>query len=289
MSELMAPEQASGLIWKAVNESSRFPSIAFTDGSGLPQLVVLPFAHLNRNFTIVLLMPEKHAATEMMRTQPWIEVQFHTHDNDCFVRFGGRAFIKQRDSAIDKLIEGYPFLASWFEDSKRQTITLVQVYTQIIGIEQSAPGGPWFASDWYRVQSGEIVPVSAEGVGEMQEKGMGQFDIVRRIITRNRGEMIHCVITNNFDGFSTHVAEGFEPPEGATPEDWINEQWKLYKSIEPGRMSYNWGLNGFEYRRDGSVECRFFLEILGGEQKKEQQHQELWMMEGSDWKLFKVS
>ena len=93
---------------------------------------------------------------------------------------------------------------------------------------------------------------------------------------------------NNFEGFSAHVAESFDPPAGLTTEDWINAQWKLYKSIEPGRMSYNWGLNGFEPQRDGSVECRFFLEILDDGKKSANQHQELWMMEGSDWKLFKV-
>ena len=288
MSEQMAPEQAAGLIRKAVSESSRFPNIAFTDTNGLPQSLTLPFAHLNRNYTLVLLMPEAHAVTELMRGQPWIEVQFHTQNNDCFVRFGGRAFVKQIDSAFDKLVEGYPFLASWFEDSKRQTITLVQVYSQIIGVERTGSVGPWFDASYYRVQNGDLFPVTAAGFSEMQENISGQFDIVRRVITRNRGEMIHCVVTNNFEGFSAHIAENFDSPEGLTTEDWINAQWKLYKSIEPGKMSYNWGLNGFEPKRDGSMECRFFLEVLDDGNKTAQQHQEIWAVEGSDWKLFKV-
>jgi hypothetical protein len=53
-------------------------------------------------------------------------------------------------------------------------------------------------------------------------------------------------------------------------------------------MSYNWGLNGFEPKRDGSVECRFFLEVQDDGKKNASRHQEIWSMEGADWKLSKV-
>jgi len=284
----MEPEQITGLIRKAVGESNRFPLLSFTDNAGAAQLLALPFAHLNRNLSLILLMPEGHAATEFIRTQPWIEVQFHTQNHECFVRFGGRAFVKQLDSAIDKLIEGYPFLEPWFHGAKRETIALVQLSSQIIGLDILAPESPWYETSYCSVQNGEAVPVQAAGAGELQERGAGQLDTVRRIITHNRGEMIHCVITNNFGGFSSHISENFDPPEGLAPDDWINAQWKLYKSIEPGKVSYNWGLNGFEHKRDGSVECRFFLETDDAGKKSAGQHQEIWIQEGSDWKLFKV-
>jgi hypothetical protein len=71
-------------------------------------------------------------------------------------------------------------------------------------------------------------------------------------------------------------------------DDWINAQWKLYKSIKPGKMSYNWGLNGFAHKRDGSVECRFFLEITEGVEKRASRHQEIWLLEDTGWKLIRV-
>jgi len=257
----MDPAQLTGVIRKTVSESNRSPVLAFVDKSGLPQLAVLPFAHMNRNLTLVLIMPEANAAVTTLRTQPWVEVQFASVKRDYLARFGGRAFVKQMDNTLDKLIEGYPWLGAWFQDTKRQNYVLVQIHTQIVTMEMLEGDSPWFQVSYYRVQNGEVVPINAASTEAMQEREAGQLEAVRRIITQYRSEMIQCVAKNDFRGFANHVSESFNPPEGITVDDWINAQWKLYKSIKPGKMAYNWGLNGFAHKRDGSVECRFFLEI----------------------------
>ncbi|MDR2733130.1 MAG: hypothetical protein LBC99_00635 [Spirochaetota bacterium] len=284
----MDSPQLAGIIRKAASESGRSPIVAFVDKSGLPQLAVLPFAHMNRNCTLVLLMPEAHPATAVLRAQPWVEIHFASVKRDCFARFGGRAFIKQMDGTLDKLIEGYPWLGSWFQDARRQDYVLMQLHTQIIAMEMLEGDSPWYQTSYYRVQNGEVVPINAASTEAMQEMEAGQLETVRRIITQNRSEMIQCVAKNNFRGFANHVSESFNPPEGITVDDWINAQWKLYKSIKPGKTSYNWGLNGFTHKRDGSVECRFFLEITEGTEKRASQHQEIWLLEDTGWKLIRV-
>lgn len=284
----MTSEQAAGLIKKSVQESNRHPVLACADAGGLPQMVVLPFAHLNRNLSLILLLPEDDALTELVRGQHWIEVQFHTQNHHCFVRFGGRAFVNQLESARERLLEGYPFLKPALSGPQAARMALVQLHSQIIGIEVFESDSLWYSQQHFRVQNGAPEPIDAAEVGEVQAQGAGQLDTVRRIITHNRGEMIHCIVVNKFEDFAVHIAESFEPPEERSVEEWTNDQWKLYKAIDPARMSFNWGVNGFELKRDGSVECRFFLEISDGGKKRIIQQQETWVLENAAWKLFRV-
>jgi hypothetical protein len=188
----MDPSQITAIIRKTVNESSRSPLLAFVDKSGLPQLAVLPFAHINRNLTMVLLMPEAHPAVTVLRTQPWVEIHFASNKRDCFAGFGGRAFIKQMDAALDRLIEGYPWLGAWFQDARRQDYVLMQLHTQIIAMEMLEAESPWFQTSYYRIQNGEIVSINAVSTEAIQGMDAGQLEAVRRIITQNRSEMIQC-------------------------------------------------------------------------------------------------
>ena len=284
----MTTEQVLTLIRLAVQESNRHPVMACTDAGGLPQIDVLPFAHLNRNLSLVLLMPEENAAQAVVREQHWVEIQFHTENHHCFVRFGGRVFNSQVDTAAALLADGYPFLKPWLTGVNASQIALVQMHTQIIGVELFQSDSLWYKPAHYRVQNGVPVPITAADIGEVQAQGAGQLDTIRRIITHNRGQMIHSIIVNDFDGFSSNISADYEAPEGHSTEDWVNAQWKLYKSIDPARMTFTWGVNGFELKRDGTVECRFFLEISEGGKKRIIQHQENWMLESASWKLIRV-
>ncbi|HPN83094.1 MAG TPA: DUF21 domain-containing protein, partial [Spirochaetota bacterium] len=108
------------------------------------------------------------------------------------------------------------------------------------------------------------------------------------VLEEEEREMIHSIIVNDFAGFAAHLAEEFEPPEGRGTEEWVNAQWKLYKGIDPAAMSFTWGVNGFELKRDGTIECRFFLEISDGGKKRIIQQQESWILESAAWKLVRV-
>lgn len=284
----MSTEQVLGLIRLAVQESNRYPVMACTDQSGLSRMMALPCAHLNRNLSLILLLPGSSLAQTVVRNQQWVEVQFHTQNHHCFVRFGGNVFNSQSESAIERLSEGYPFLKPWLAEISASEVGLVQLDTRIIGLEIFQPDSLWFQPLHYQVQNGQPIPLDATGIGEVQAQGSGQLDTVRRIITHNRGLMIHSIIVNDFDGFSAHLSGEFKPPEGQSSEDWVNSQWKLYKGIDPEKMSFTWGMNGFELKRDGTVECRFFLEIVEGEKKRTFQQQENWIPEGQLWKLVKI-
>lgn len=285
----MDVNQVEGVIRKAVQESNKHFLLAYLDKNGFPHSNYMGFAHLNRNKTIIMMLRASSSRVAILKEQPWIELVFHTNNFSSIVKFFGKVLLTRSPAAVGKLITAYPFLGEYFAPDGSDSI-LVQMQTQMIELETLPQGGNWHEGHQFLVKDGvleatEDADIQGASVGFV-EQDAGGFDAIRRIITRNHGEVLLSVINEEFDSLDEYVSPTYSGPGGGNKEMYKQRLVELYSGLNLAKSEINWGLRDFDHRKDGSVECMYFLDVITPDGKEiNTKSREVWIQEDGNWVL----
>lgn len=287
----MDTNQAAAIIRKAMQESNKHFLLTYLDKNGYPHSNYMGFAHLNRNMTVIMMLRSTSSRIAILKEQPWIELVFHTGEYGNIVKFFGKVVITSSAAAVEKLLTAYPFLAGYFKRDGSDSV-LVQLQTQMIELEHLPTGALWHEGFQYLVKDGVLVPtedadIQGASVGFVEQDESG-FDDIRRMITRNHGEILMSVINEEFDTLDDYISVSYSGPENTDKEHYKERMSRLYSGLNLGKSEINWGLRDFEIHKNGTVTCGYFLDITTpGGKEITYRSKELWVQEDSNWVLMK--
>lgn len=288
----MKQEEAAAAVKQAVTESNQHFLLSYLDGNGFPHSSYMGFAHLNKNFSVVMIVSGSSRKAEVIKEQPWIELVFNSTDYAYVAKFFGRAVLSNSVPTVQKLLAAYPQLKNYFPADGEGAV-LIQLQTQLIELEYLPPGEKWHQHKSYMVQNKDLEEVEnpvlqGASVGP-QEKSGEEFDSIRRQITKNHGEILMNIIHQDYDALLNYVSDAFSGMMGEDREGYKQRTMTRYKDVELANAEINWGLRDFEQKRDGTVVCQYFLDITpqGGEQVSLKQ-KETWVLDGEEWMLLAI-
>jgi len=288
----MQPNEVLTIIRKAVSESNKHFLLSYLDGNGFPHSNFMGFAHLNKNMTVIMMIRNSSERIYDIREQPWIELVFHTRDFSHVIKFFGKALITSSPPSVKKLINAYTFLGDYFT-ADGSDAQLIQLHTQMIEVESLKNGEKWHKKFSYMVENGELVsvdkPVLQGATLGVMEQNEGEFDAIRRYITKNHGDMLMCIIHGDYNGLLSFLSPNFAGKNGQSRDVYHNEQQERFKGLELANAEINWGLRDFDQKKDGSVDCLYFLEITPREGETISiKQKETWVMEGANWLILSM-
>ena len=217
-----------------------------------------------------MIFRESSSRVATLKEQPWIELVFNTRDYSHVVKFFGKVILTQSPGTVQKLQKAYPFLSEYFAPDGSDSI-LVQLQTQMLEVESLPEGGKWHEGRQYLVEEGQLVEADDPDIqGAMvgfAEPDQSGFDDVRRMITRNHGELLLGAINGEFDSLATLLSSRYAGPAGTGRDDYQSRISSQYADINLVNSEINWGLRDFMQNKDGTVECLYFLDVknAGGE------------------------
>jgi len=279
----------TGLIRKAVQESNKRFLLSYLDKNGFPHSNFMGFAHLNRNYTVVMILRACSSRVTILKEQPWIELVFNSRGYSHIVRFFGKAILTQSPGTVGKLQKAYPFLMEYVADNGSDFV-LIQLQTQMVEVESLPENGKWHEGQYYLVEDGQLVETdSPEIQGAMVgfvEPDQRDFDDIRRVITRNHGELLLGAINGEYDSLGSLLSTRYRGPEGSGLDEYREQIASRYLDMNLEKSEINWGLRDFAQNKDGTVECLYFLDMRTSDGKEVNvRSKELWVQESGNWVL----
>ena len=286
---IMDLNEVTGVIRRAVQESNKHFLLSYLDKNGFPHSNFMGFAHLNRNHTVVMIFRSSSSRVSILKEQPWIELVFNSRDYSHIVKFFGKVILTKSPATVVKLQKAYPFLNEYFSEDGSDSI-LVQLQTQMVEVESLPENGKWHDGRQFLIEDGQLVEAdnpdiqgAMVGFAEPDQTG---FDDIRRVITRNHGELLLGAINGEYDSFVSLLSGRYSGPGGAGRDDYQERISAQYSGINLVNSEINWGLRDFVQHKDGTVECLYFLDVKTPEGKEvNTRSRETWIQEADGWVL----
>jgi len=298
----MQPVDVLPLVTKVIAESKKNFLLNYLDENGFPHSSYMGFIHLNKNLSVLLTAKESSRKADDIKRHAGIELVFQSRDYKYIVKLFGKAIVAKSPNVFKKLAGAYPQMAAYYSPDGSDAV-IVQLNTKVIEIEYLEEGQQWHSRKSYLIEENKLVEmdnpvvegnVLPSGAVSTVEDGpapapKGDFDSVRRLITRNHGEMLVALVERNFDSFMKHVVKEFSSDDGMDFAGLKGMQAGIFTNMEMANAETNWGLRGFERNADGTVSCHYFLDIIPqkGEPASVKQ-KEVWMQIADDWCLLKI-
>ncbi|MCK4907020.1 MAG: pyridoxamine 5'-phosphate oxidase family protein [Spirochaetes bacterium] len=289
------------IIKNVIQESNRNFSLAYIDKNAYPHSSIMGFAHLNKNLSILMAAKTDSKKVEAIGLNPNAEVIFQSRNRNYILKLYGQIKLSNSQKTIEKILQAYPFLTDYFDQSGSNMI-LIQLNTMAIEMEFKEAGNKWHEKQSFLVNNGELTEVDAieiekseisseEGIifGTNPDRPVIDMDPIKKMITRNHGEMLNAITDKNFDVLMKYICDDFISHDGLNHTEYKNTNSDMFGNIPMMNAETNWGLRDFEMNHDGTVTCQYFHQITPSNLDTiAVKEKEIWKRTDDEWLLFKT-